>query len=185
MSTMSRTKRQVVSEYRTSELLEAARSVFSKKGFHDATIDDVAYEAGVAKGTVYLYFKSKQDIYLSALRDGIETLIQEMRTVAASSANAEEKLRKLIATKIAYFDKHRDFFRIFQSELGRMEKTMSEFKDLYFDQAQIIEKILKQGAGEGLLLEKVNIKKAAFAIADLTRGIAIQRVFGWSKTRLK
>jgi TetR/AcrR family fatty acid metabolism transcriptional regulator len=181
---MSRTKRQVVSEYRTSELLEAARSVFSKKGFHDATIDDVAFEAGVAKGTVYLYFKSKQDIYLSALRDGIETLIREMRAEAASTGNAEEKLRKLIATKIAYFDKHRDFFRIFQSELGRMEKTMTECKDLYFDQARIIEEVLKQGAREGLLLEKVNIKKAAFAVTDLTRGIAIQRVFGWSRTRL-
>src|SRR6185436_1856266 len=154
----SRTKRQVVSEYRTSGLLEAARSVFSKKGFHDATIDDVAYEAGVAKGTVYLYFKSKQDIYLSALRDGIESLIREMRAEAASAGNAEEKLRKLIATKIAYFDKHRDFSQIFQSELGRMEKTMTECKDLYFEQAQIIEEVLKQGVREGLL-QKINTKK--------------------------
>lgn len=180
---VSRTKRQVVSEYRTSELLEAARSVFSKKGFHDATIDDVAHKAGVAKGTVYLYFKSKQEIYLSALRDGIELLIREMRAEAAAAGTAEAKLRKLIATKIAYFDKHRDFFRIFQSELGRMEKTMAECKDLYFEQAQIIEEVLKQGVKEGVL-QKVNTRKAAFAVTDLTRGVAIQRLFGWSKTRL-
>jgi TetR/AcrR family fatty acid metabolism transcriptional regulator len=181
---VNRTKRQVVSEYRTSELLEAARTVFSKKGFHDATIDDVAHEAGVAKGTVYLYFKSKQEIYLSALRDGIELLIHEMRTEAAAAESAETKLRKLIATKIAYFDKHRDFFRIFQSELGRMEKTMAECKDLYFEQAQIIEEVLKQGIKEGALQKQVNTRKAAFAVTDLTRGVAIQRLFGWSKTRL-
>jgi AcrR family transcriptional regulator len=183
MTTGVRTKRQIVSEFRTSELLAAARTVFSRKGFHDATIDDVASEAGVAKGTVYLYFKSKQDIYLGALRDGIEMLIQEMRNQAASASDAETKLRKLIATKISFFDKHRDFFRIFQSELGRLEKTMAECKDLYFQQAQIIEVVLKQGVREGVVRNK-NTRKAAFAVTDLTRGIAIQRVFGWSRTRL-
>src|SRR4051812_14164370 len=180
---ITRTKRQVVSEFRTSELLEAARTVFSKKGFHVATIDDVAHEAGVAKGTVYLYFKSKQEIYLSALRDGIELLIREMRAEAGSDDNAEVKLRKLIALKIAYFDKHRDFFRLFQSELGRMEKTMTECKDLYFDQAEVIEEVLKQGVKEGLL-RKVNTRKAEFAVIDLTRGIGIQRLLEWSKPRL-
>jgi AcrR family transcriptional regulator len=183
MATGVRTKRQVVSEFRTSELLSAARSVFSRKGFHDATIDDVASEAGVAKGTVYLYFKSKQDIYLSALRDGIEMLIHEMRNEASSSSDAEAKLRKLIAAKISFFDKHRDFFRIFQSELGRLEKTMAECKDLYFQQAQIVEGVLKQGVREGVVRNK-NTRKAAFAVTDLTRGVAIQRVFGWSRTRL-
>src|SRR2546423_8863238 len=123
-----RAKRRVVSEFRREVLLGAARTVFSRKGFHNATIDDIAAEAGVAKGTVYLYFKSKQDIYLGALRDGIEMLIHEMRTEAADATTAEVRLRKLIGTKIAFFDKHRDFFHIFQSELGRVEKSMTECK---------------------------------------------------------
>src|SRR5580765_2408580 len=111
ITSSNRTKRQVVSEYRTSELLDAARTVFSRKGFHNATIDDIAHEAGVAKGTVYLYFKSKQDIYLEALRDGIQTLLQEMRAETAADDTAVAKLRKLIAVKLAYFDKHREFFQ--------------------------------------------------------------------------
>src|ERR1041385_284425 len=130
-----KTKKAVVQEFRTAALLSAARLVFSRQGFHDATIDDIAHEAGVAKGTVYLYFKSKQDIYLEALRDGIESLLNEMRAEVDSQHDAEAKLRKLIAVKIAFFDKHRDFFNILQSELGRVEKTMNECKDLYFDQA--------------------------------------------------
>ena len=181
---LARTKKDVLQEFRTSELLSAARSVFSRKGFHNATIDDIAQEAGVAKGTVYLYFKSKQDIYLGALRDGIQTLLQEMRAETDVDGAAEAKLRKIIAVKLAYFDKHREFFQIFQSELGRVEKTMSECKDLYFDQANIIEKVLRQGLKEGRL-QKINTKKTAFALADLTRGIAIQRIFGWSKTPLE
>src|SRR5215470_8790375 len=162
---LARTKKDVLQEFRTSELLSAARSVFSRKGFHNATIDDIAQEAGVAKGTVYLYFKSKQDIYLEALRDGIQTLLQEMRAETDADGAAESKLRKLIAVKLAYFDKHREFFQIFQSELGRLEKTMSECKDLYFDQANIIEKVLRQGLKEGRL-QKINTKKTAFAVAD-------------------
>src|SRR5689334_10675167 len=111
-----KTKKAVVQEFRTAALLSAARVVFSRQGFHDATIDDIAREAGVAKGTVYLYFKSKQEIYLEALRDGVESLLNEMRTEADARRSAELTLRRLIAVKLAFFDKHRDFFQIFQSE---------------------------------------------------------------------
>ncbi len=180
----AKTKRDLLQEFRTSQLPSAARTVFHREGFHDATIDDIAYQAGVAKGTVYLYFRSKQDIYLDALRDGIQTLLDEMRARTDEPGTAGAKLRKLIAVKLAYFDKHREFFQIFQSELGRVEKTMNECKDLYFDQAAIIEKVLRQGIREGVL-QKINPKKTALAVADLTRGIAIQRIFGWSKTPLE
>src|ERR1041385_2330758 len=145
---LTKTRKDVLQEFRTSELLAAARTVFSRKGFHDATIDDIAHEAGVAKGTVYLYFKSKHDIYIEALRDGIGNLISEMRREAEGPGTAEAKLRRVIAVKLAFFDKHREFFQIFLSELGRLERTMTECKDLYFDQASIIEKVLRQGIKE-------------------------------------
>lgn len=179
----SRTKKDVLQEFRKSELLSAARTVFSEKGFHAATIDDIARVAGVAKGTVYLYFKSKNEIYLGALRDGIELLNQEMRNEASVPGTAADRLRRLLTAKIAFFDKHCDFFQIVQSEFGRVEKTMKECRDLYFEQARIIEKVLQDGIKEGAL-QHINTKKAAFAVTDLTRGIAIQRLLGWSRTRL-
>ena len=183
MNVQGRTKKDVLLEFRKSELLTAARTVFSRKGFHEATIDDIALEAGVAKGTVYLYFKSKHDIYLAALRDGVETLNEELRAVAAQEGPARDKLRKVIATKLAFLEEHRDFFQIFQSELGRVEATMNECKDLYIEQARIIELIIAEGMKEGTVL-RLNARKAAFAVADLTKGIAIQRLLGWSTTRL-
>src|SRR4051812_36414087 len=112
----ARTRKNVLQEFRKSELLSAARTVFSKKGFHDATIDDIAAKGGVAKGTVYLYFKSKQEIYMAALRDGIETLIQKMREEASAPGTAREKLHRLVETKVKFFDENRDFFQIIQSE---------------------------------------------------------------------
>jgi len=178
-----RTKKEVVQEFRKSELLRAARTVFSCSGFHDATIDDIAAEAGVAKGTVYLYFQSKQDIYLAALRDGIKMLNDEMRTQAATRGSAKDRLRNLIATKISFFHANLDFFQILQSELSRVEAAISQCRDLYFEQVEIIESVLQDGIQEGDI-KKLNTKKAAFAVADLTKGVVIQRVLRWSKTRL-
>ena len=178
-----RTKKDVLQEFRKSELLSAARTVFSRKGFHEATIDDIAHDAGVAKGTVYLYFESKHEIYLAALRESVELLNEQMRAEAAVPGSASERLQRLLTAKIAFFDKHRDFFQIFQTELGRVEKTMTECKDLYFEQARIVERVLQDGIKEGSV-QDINTKKASFAITDLTRGIVIQRALGWSRTRL-
>jgi TetR/AcrR family fatty acid metabolism transcriptional regulator len=167
-------------------LLSAAQVVFAKRGFHATTIDDIAQEAGVAKGTVYLYFTSKQDIYLEALKFGIETLNAEMWAQAAAPGTCPERLRTLVLTKIAFSDEHRDFFRILISELGQMPMEPAAVplcRDLYYEQAKIIEKVLQDGIKEGTV-RKVNVRKAAFVISDLIRGIAIQRVLGCSKTRL-
>ena len=74
MTTTVRTKKDVVTEFRTTGILEAARKVFAKKGFSNATVDDIASAAGVAKGTIYLYYESKRDIYFAALKFGIEQM---------------------------------------------------------------------------------------------------------------
>jgi AcrR family transcriptional regulator len=74
MSAILRTKKEVVTEFRTAGILEAARKVFAKKGFSDATVDDIANAAGVAKGTIYLYYKSKRDVYFAALKFGLEQM---------------------------------------------------------------------------------------------------------------
>ena len=66
--TRAKTKKDVVTEFRTSAILSAAHRVFAEKGFHEATIDEVAKAAKVAKGTVYLYYRSKHDLYWAALQ---------------------------------------------------------------------------------------------------------------------
>src|SRR6187399_944087 len=98
MPVHGKTRKEVLSEFRRNELLMAARTIFSQKGFHEATIDDVAEAAEVAKGTVYLYYKSKRDLYLEALRHGIESLNRELNLKAAEAGVFLEKLRILTTT---------------------------------------------------------------------------------------
>jgi AcrR family transcriptional regulator len=76
---MGRTKDEVLKEFRTAEILGAARKVFAARGYHEATVEAVAEEAGVAEGTIYLYYGSKRELYGEALKQGILELYEETK----------------------------------------------------------------------------------------------------------
>ena len=187
MSTITRTKNDVVTEVRTVGILEAARKVFAMKGFNEATVDDIADAAGVAKGTVYLYYRSKRDVYLAALKFGIQQMYAALEEQLNAESTTEGKLRALIAVKLAYFDENRDFFKIYYSEVGNIclhpGAIDNEFKDLYLGQARVVESILKEGARKKVL-RPVRAEQAAFAITDIIRGVVTQRVLGWTKSKV-
>src|SRR5439155_17402506 len=106
MGATLRTKKDVVTEFRTAGILEAARKVFAKKGFSDATVDDIANAAGVAKGTVYLYYRSKREVYFAALKFGIAQMYEALVEELKGFFTPEDKLRALISAKLAYFDEN-------------------------------------------------------------------------------
>ena len=143
--------------------------------------------AEVAKGTVYLYYKSKNDLYLEALRFGIGSLVNELKKRADSAGSCLETLRLLTRTKIVFFEENRDFFRIYYSELGKLPAHpagLTLVRDLYTEQAEVFQRVLRQGI-KRREVRPLDIEKTAFAIADLTRGIAMQRLLGMSSTRLE
>jgi AcrR family transcriptional regulator len=187
MSTVIKTKKDVVTEFRTAGILEAARKVFAKRGFNDATVDDIANAAGVAKGTVYLYYSSKRELYFAALKFGIEQMYAVLADKLKRVSTPQEKLRALIGVKLAYFDENRDFFKIYYSELGNLcihpGAIDNEFRALYLQQAKVVEAILKEGARKKVL-RGVRGEQAAFAITDIIRGVVTQRVLGWSKSSI-
>ena len=186
MPVMGRTKKDVLSEFRRSELLIAARAVFGKKGFHDASIEEIAELAEVAKGTVYLYYKSKRDLYMEALRFGVESLNKELKARLGGPGTCLETLRVLTETKIQFFEENRDFFRIYYSELGKLPShpaAIAMVRDLYAEHARIFEQLLRNGIRHREV-RNLDVEKMAFAIADITRGIATQRLLGTSKTGL-
>src|SRR5580658_4373103 len=90
------TKKDVVAEFRRSEIVAAARKVFAKCGYRCSTVDHIAEQAGIAKGTLYLYFKSKEEIYLTALMADIGDLQQEAGRRVAAASGAREKVREFV-----------------------------------------------------------------------------------------
>jgi AcrR family transcriptional regulator len=188
MTTAIKTKKDVVTEFRTAGILEAARKVFARKGFHDATVDDIADAAGVAKGTVYLYYESKRDVYFGALKFGIGQLYSLLLEELNKVTTPEEKLKALIAAKLAYFDENRDFFKIYYYELGNIPTTHpagmdNEFQALYQEQARLVEAILKEGARKKAI-RSLRTEQTAFAISDIIRGVVTHRILGWSRSKI-
>src|SRR5436190_2487211 len=140
MPVLGRTKKDVLSEFRRSELLTAARAIFGKKGFHDASIDEIAEAAEVAKGTVYLYYRSKKELYMEALRFGVEALNRELDAHAIGTGTCLETLRTLTEIKIVFFEENRDFFRIYFSELANLPAhpaAIAMVRNLYAEQAKV------------------------------------------------
>src|SRR5713101_7573338 len=112
MPVLGKSKKEAVSEIRNAEIHEAARNVFADKRFHDATVDDVAGRAGVAKGTVYLYYRSKHQLYWAALKHGILSMNEETQKKVEAARTLEDKLHAFVAIKLTYFEENRDFFKI-------------------------------------------------------------------------
>jgi len=187
MPVLGRTKKEVLSEFRRNELLTAARKFFGKKGFHDASIDEIAEAAQVAKGTVYLYYRSKKDLYLEALRFGVESLNSQLRSRAGGPGTCLETLRVLTETKMTFFEENGDFFRIYYSELAKLPSHPSAIamvRDLYTEQAKVFEQLLRDDVRKRQL-RSIDVEKTALAIADLTRGVATQRLLRNSKNSLE
>jgi AcrR family transcriptional regulator len=181
MPLLGKTKHAVVSEFRCAEILEAARKVFARKGFSGATMDDIAEAAGLAKGTLYLYFPSKRRVYLAALKRGFIKLIEETERNVAAAPTAAEKIRAFITTRIRNAEENRDFVRIYHSEFGNTGPPHldKELRSLYLRQAQTLETVLREAAVEGQI-RPVRADAAAVIVYEMTRGLVMQRLLGWS-----
>jgi TetR/AcrR family transcriptional regulator len=178
-----KTKHDVVTEFRNAEILAAAHKIFAENGFAGASVEAIAQEAGIAKGTLYLYYSSKHEIYWAALTSGLLALICELRQKVASARTAEEGIRAFIATKLLFFEQHKDFFQIYYAEFGNVT-TQKEFHNLLLDQIQILKDILSEAWKQNKIRD-VPVEPTAFAIFDLTRGAIAQRLLGYSQTSVQ
>ena len=108
----TRARRTETEPVRRAQLLRAARKVFRAKGYDGASVDEIVREAGVAKGTFYLYFPSKRDAAVS-LRDGLmETMAQAVAAAMESRTSFEDRLESLIAASFKVARKNTDLFRL-------------------------------------------------------------------------
>jgi AcrR family transcriptional regulator len=111
-----KTKKQVVSEFRQSEIIEAARKVFAEKGYIAATVDEIAALAALAKGTIYVYFDSKEQIYNAVLENDLDALRSLTLERIAAAETAKEKISAYVNARFKYCEERRDFFRIMYIE---------------------------------------------------------------------
>jgi AcrR family transcriptional regulator len=176
-----------VTEFRTAGILEAAYRVFTEQGFEQATMAEIARVADVAKGTLYLYYPSKQHMYSAALRQSAAELAARTRASMESAASVGDKVHAFIGATLRYFEEHPDFFRIYDSEFGRARCRHAQHPrpvdELHIEQVKTLDQILQQ-AVRRRAIRPIRTEEAAVAIFDITRSIVKQRLLGASRVSL-
>ena len=113
---------------RRREILDAARQEFFERGFHHPTVDDVAARAEVSKGTIYLYFESKEEILAHLLLEGLELLVEDMEAACkpAPARPPEQALRCLATAYLRFCQENPSYFRLIMAfDRGRFEESIS------------------------------------------------------------
>ena len=182
-----KTRKEVLSEWRHQEVLEAARRIFARLSYAATNVEEIAKEAGMAKGTIYLYFKSKEEIFAAVLASDIERLTE--KTIAGMSAanTFADRLTVFLNLRLDYVRHNRDFLIIYLAEFGSRcsrSKPISEVIDKLFWRGQeFMRQCLMQAIAQGEL-RPVPVEPAAFAIFDLAKGFAERHLRGWTRLPL-
>jgi TetR/AcrR family fatty acid metabolism transcriptional regulator len=129
--------------------------VFAKKGFFNARISDIAKEAKVADGTIYLYFNNKADILLSVFEQEIGKLIDQVAGLLEKETDPQEKLRIFITNHLEEMKKNRYLAEVIHIELRQTSKLIREYrKNTFNEYLAIIAQIIKEGQDSGVFRQE-------------------------------
>lgn len=172
----STTKADVVAAYRREGILEAARSRFLAAGLKGTTISQIASTAGVAKGTVYLYYPSKDAILQHILRQDLSKLRQATVPAIDADGPIDDRVRAYLRAMLAFYEDRRDFIDLCQTELGTdlRQEARRQLGDVFSAQEKAWARALS-GAGA----RKADAGRTARGIVSLAYGLALRRIRGW------
>ncbi len=157
-----------------SKIIHAATKVFAKKGFFNARISDIAKEAKVADGTIYLYFNNKFDILISVFEEEIGGLIEQVSQALAMEPDPRKQLEIFATRHLMTMKKNKNLAEVIQIELRQSTKLIKEYRNNKFSEyIDIISTIIKTGQAQGIYRTdiKPGIAKRAFfgALDEISR----------------
>src|SRR5215510_65498 len=143
-------------------ILRAAARVFAQSGYFNAKVSDVARTAGVADGTVYLYFKNKDDVLTSIFGWAMEEFITRAKSELSEMDDPREKLRRFAHLHFLLLERERDIAIVFQIELRQSTKFMEQFSTTHLAQyLQMLREIIEEGQRIEIFRKQLNSKVVA------------------------
>ena len=129
------------------EILNATDKLLARFGYAKMTIDDLAREVGIGKGTVYLYFSSKEEIALSHVDRIVERMKERLREIAAEDAAPDERLREMLLTRVLFrFDSVQHYTQSLNDLLAALRPRFLARRKRYFEEeAEIFAEVLREG----------------------------------------
>ncbi len=138
---------------RRLEIMQAAEKLFTSRRFHEITLDDVTREASVGKGTIYRYFRDKDDLFFQTAMSGFDELCELLQRTTTDRTPFAAELLEACEKVGAFFRKRRPLFRMMQSEESRMQWCRGELRRQWTAHreklASAMAEVLRKGAQEG------------------------------------
>lgn len=152
------------------KIIQAAIHVFASKGFYNSKVADIAKQADVADGTIYLYFKNKDDLLISIFETSIDNFIHSVEATIREIQNPIEKLHEFIRLHLELVQNNQDVAQVLQIELRQSSKFMKEYAATRFmEYLDIISQIIEEGQKEAVFKKEINpliVKRAIFGAID-------------------
>jgi TetR/AcrR family fatty acid metabolism transcriptional regulator len=157
-------------EDKHQRIIKAALRVFAKKGFYNSRVSEIAKEAAVADGTIYLYFKNKDDILISVFETEMVKMISSMKSELSKIDDPVEKVKVFALQHLNMITINQEWAEVAQVELRQSSKFMREYvKDHYIDYLNLFAYIIREGQEKGIFKEDINTgiaKRAFFGALD-------------------
>jgi AcrR family transcriptional regulator len=171
---VKKTKEQVLEEFRCGSIQDAAMSVIARKGIDATTIQDIADEAGIAKGTVYLYFRDREELFAKAADRAFEKLVLDLEPAFDADGPFPERLRGVVLQQLEFFDENRAYFRATMAH----PKPESQKRKLssYARYAARLEKLFADARESGELRAGLAPTAVADLYRDCIRGAIVRRL---------
>ena len=139
------------------KILEAALSVFTKEGFYNAKIEDIAQTAGVGKGTIYEYFKSKQELFQEMVKSDITSFIADVGDSVEKRSNPKEKLLTIALLHREFFLRSGDITQLLASCHQHLDKSFLSWTwEIQFEKLVQFQRIIEEGQKEGVFRKNLD-----------------------------
>jgi AcrR family transcriptional regulator len=164
---------------RRSQILEAATKVFSRLGFKKARMDDIVEESGLSKGTLYWYFKSKDEIIEGIISSFIAIEMEKLRQLQEAEGSVADRLTAFTEFVIADFERLTPLLPLFLEFLGLIARHKSIqilFTRYLHDFLSVLTPIIQEGVDTGEF-RQLNAEEAAIAMGGILEGIMVLRIY--------
>jgi TetR/AcrR family fatty acid metabolism transcriptional regulator len=160
-------------------ILDAATKVFAKKGFYATRVSEVAKAAGVADGTIYLYFKSKDELLVSLFEDRVEKLLSYMKDELPKQPTAAAKMRRVIELQLGLLEGERDLAEVITVIIRQSSKLLKEYAAPKFvSYLDAVAKVVAEGQASGEFRKDVSASLAARVTFGALDGVALTWALG-------
>ncbi len=171
---------------RKKNILKSARSLFFKKGFTKVTVDEIAKASELGKGSIYLYFNSKEEIYAQILLNDIDNFNEKVDVLLEQKCSAAEMLKEFSHIYIDYFLNDSELFRILMTymlqpaKMNLPDKLNAQILNANARSINVIGRILQMGVDTNEFLPELSIQKNQNALWGVLNGIISLYIFSGS-----